>query len=157
MRTAQHLYGSDAQWWKYHQYVPEFSGTKWTQAVAWKDNPEDHGIRCLRADIAAKGLSTDPQKIHTGKNSGYAAINLALHLGAERVLLLGYDMQFKGKRHWFGSHPEPMDIDSNYASFLRQYRTILPERYGLEIWNVSRQTALDCFPRYNLDELLEQL
>jgi hypothetical protein len=92
--------------------------------------------------------------VHTGSNSGYAAINLAYHLGAERVLLLGYDMMVRaGKRHWFGNHPQGMDANSNYASFVARFRTINPADYGIEIWNVTRETALDCFPRYDLDEI----
>lgn len=57
-------------------------------------------------------------------------------------------------RHWFGAHPGKMEVDSNYASFITAFRTINPAQYGLEIWNVTRDTALDCFPLYNLDEVV---
>jgi len=35
-------------------------------------------------------------------------VNLAVQLGAARILLLGYDMRaVDGKTHWFGEHPWP--------------------------------------------------
>ena len=135
----------------------DFDGLCWTQEIGWpKDSPSvQWGIRCLKADTNATGLSWDPEKVHTGRNSGFAALNLALHLGAERVLLLGYDMQTRGeKRHWFGAHPEGMEVASCYPDFIRHFRTVNPEDYGLEIWNVTRDSALDCFPRYDLDDVV---
>jgi len=92
--------------------------------------------------------------VHTGRNSGYAAINLAYHMDATRILLLGYDMTMSGnQRHWFGAHPQGLEVNSNYASFIAQFRTINPAEYGIEIWNVSRVTAMTHFPIYNLDDL----
>ena len=103
-------------------------------------------------------MSKDPETVVTGKNSGYAAVNLAYHLGAERILLLGFDMKMRGdSRHWFGAHPDGMEVHSNYAMFIAAFKTIHPAAYGLEIWNVTRDTALDCFPRYDLDELCAAL
>ena len=62
-----------------------------------------------------------------------------------------------GSRHWFGAHPEGMEVDSNYASFAAQFKTIDPQRYGIEIWNVTRDTALHHFPRYDLDDVVDRL
>jgi hypothetical protein len=63
-------------------------------------------------------------------------------------------MQMDGdKRHWFGAHPPGLEVASNYRMFAGKFATIKPEDYGLEIWNVTRSTALACFPIYNLDEL----
>jgi hypothetical protein len=134
----------------------DYEGVCWTQSVQWPKNepPEAWGIRCLEADTGADGLSRDPAKIHTGKNSGYAAIGLAYHLGAQRILLLGYDMKMSGdRRHWFGAHPKGLEVASSYPDFIGRFKTIVPESYGLEIWNLTRDTALHCFPRYDLDEV----
>lgn len=103
-------------------------------------------------------MSRDAETIHTGSNSGYAAVNVAYHLKAKRILLLGYDMKVQGdKRHFFGAHPPGMEVDSNYASFMTKFATINPADYGLEIWNVTRDTAMTCFPVYDLDEVAEVL
>lgn len=157
---CEHIWATDYRWWKHHigDITKDYEGICWTQDVQWpKDNPpEAWGVRCLKADTGAGGLSKDPAKIHTGRNSGYAAIGLAYHLGAERILLLGYDMQKRGaQRHWFGAHPEGLEVNSCYPDFISKFRTILPEKYGIEIWNLTRDTALDCFPRYDLDEVCQ--
>ena len=124
--------------------------------MAWPEteSPQAWGINVLTADTGAGGLARDKSKIHTGSNSGYASIGLAYHLGAERILLLGYDMMMDGdQRHWFGDHPQGLNVASNYNTFVQRYRTIKPEEYGIEIWNVTRRTALDCFPIHSLDDL----
>lgn len=155
MCDAHHLWATDYRWYKAHDFAREFTGKRWTVTTAWNGEPEAHGITGLKADTAARGLSADPDVIHTGKNSGYAAINLAYHLGATRILLLGFDMQVTGKsRHWFGAHPAGMEVASDYGSFIRRFHTINPDDYGIEILNVTRSTALDCFPRHNLEDLL---
>lgn len=108
----------------------------------------------MEADTKAPGLSRDKTRIHTGRNSGYAAIGLAYNLGATRILLIGFDMMIQGtKRHWFGDHPGKMNAASNYMDFREAFGTIKPAEYGIEIWNCSRQTALEHFPIYNLDEI----
>jgi hypothetical protein len=161
---ADHLYGTDSRWWAHHisDISRDFDGRCWTQSVQWdKQDPAEWGIICLIGDTAKPGLSTDPAVVRTGSNSGYAAINLALNLhhhtgrrACERILLLGYDMSLDGsKRHWFGDHPQPMNMASNYKNFISAYNTITPSDYGIEIINVSRRTALTCFPRQSLDDL----
>jgi hypothetical protein len=157
---CHHIWATDFRWWKVHrrQVQSDFDGQCWTQDVQWDQGvkPEEWGIRCLKADTGAPGLSVDPQKIHTGKNSGYAAIGLAYHLGASRILLLGYDMGLEGtRRHWFGSHPDGLEVASDYASFINRFESIDPAVYGLEIWNVTRRTALNHFPRKTLEEVCD--
>jgi hypothetical protein len=95
--------------------------------------------------------------VHTGKNSGYAALNLAYHLEAERIILIGYDMQKAEQRHWFGAHPEAMEVESCYPDFIREFETIIPDDYGIEIWNCTRSTALHHFPLYDFDEVCARL
>jgi len=79
-------------------------------------------------------------------------------MGAERIVLLGFDMmRSEDKSHWFGDHPAEMNAASPYPSFVNAFRTINPAEYGIEIWNCSRRTALDCFPKHDLDSCLASL
>jgi hypothetical protein len=102
-----------------------------------------------------EGLSLDPTKLCLGKNSGYQAINLAVLLGAKRIVLLGYDMQpGPGGEYYFGaSHPDRKR--SPYKSFREKFPTIVKplKDAGVEIVNCSRQTALTCFPRKALTDV----
>lgn len=104
------------------------------------------------------GLELEPTGLRTGRNSGYQAINLAVHLGATRILLLGYDMSLGhgGKSHWFGEHPDrakpPLTV------FRRLFPTIAPplKALGIEVLNCSRRSALTCFPKVPLEHALPQ-
>lgn len=111
------------------------------------------GVTVLRRGTET-GLSLKPTALSTGQNSGYQAINLAVLLGAARVVLLGYDlMAAKGKEHWHADHPNRSR--SPYGK-LRQFFPTLVEplaKAGVEIVNCSRETALTCFPRKSLAEV----
>lgn len=102
------------------------------------------------------GLETDPNAVRTYKNSGGAAINVAVHLGARRIVLLGYDMQpdAHGRHHFHG--PAKERHYSPYADFRGYLRTAVAPlaRLGVEVVNCSRSTALVCFPRKPLEEVL---
>ena len=150
-----HIYGTDMKWWKWAigDIIRDFEGELWTQRVQWTEEPEALGINCMESDDVP-GLCTEPGKIHTGSNSGFAAINLAYHLGAKTIILLGYDMRLNGsRRHWFNDRPERLNIASDYNDFIRSLGVIDTEKHGIEILNASRRTALTCFPLVDLEDL----
>ena len=91
--------------------------------------------------------------LHYGKNSGYQAINLAYLLGATKVILLGYDMGVSKKTHWFGDHPDSLQKPSPFSDFISEFNKMNPKKYGLEIINCTRRTALTCFPQMPLEQL----
>ncbi len=101
------------------------------------------------------GLSHDPEFIVTGDNSGTAAINVAVHLGALRILLLGYDMgTYNGRRHFFDT--ESQSCSSPFDKFRKLTATMVEplKSAGIEVLNCSRRTALECFPQMPLREAL---
>jgi len=116
---ADVLYGCDSRWWLWHEGVSLFPGIK--VGLAWScidndwfpgwDKIDYTNIRFL-ISTGKEGLETNPRGIRTGNNSGYQAINLAVHLGAKTIVLLGYDMKRSedGNHHWFGDHPCPDGI-----------------------------------------------
>lgn len=162
MVEADHLYAADYHWWKHHigDVIRDYDGRCWSceapGAGIWVENDAAAwNVTLLECDNSAKGLSRDAGKVHSGGNSGYQAINLALHLGATRIILLGFDMHnFGGKSHWFGEHPEEFPPGNKPERFIAAYRTINPADYGIEIINCSRQTALDAFPRCRIEDVL---
>lgn len=159
---ANILYACDPQWWKWHEDkkdLLEFKGEKWTQTQSWTEDDKKHFIAKHHLNfIESKndiGISQDPKIIYTGSNSGYQAINLAYHFGAKQIILLGYDMQATGgKRHWFGDHPNK--VVSGWHKWIPFYQQMAAdaERLGLEIINCTRKTALHCFRRDQLENVL---
>jgi hypothetical protein len=151
---ADVLYGSGADaggqtWWSREGKNLTFPGLRYTldpRAKQWA-SVLGNGGEC--------GLSPDPATVCTGSHSGYQAMNLAVHLGAKRIVLLGYDMQRTGGQdHYFGAHPHSRELP--YHLFLFRFPTIVEplKALGISVVNASRQTALDLFPRQSLREAL---
>ena len=151
---ADVLYACDARWWKWHRGAKDFSGMKYAlERRAGAMYPQVKVLRIGRPE----GLSLDPMYLNTGKNSGYQAINLAVLMGATRILLLGYDMQKgpKGQMHW---HPEhPMKTPHLYVEFRRRFQTLVDplNAAGVAVINCSRETALESFPRMSLESAFQ--
>lgn len=103
-------------------------------------------------------MSRDPDFIHTGGNGGYQLLNIAALAGATRILLTGYDMQPgpAGEEHWFGSHPPEVRVGMNFAKWIAAFETTPPDlaAMGVEVINCTRSTALTCFPRACLEDVL---
>jgi hypothetical protein len=148
---ADVLYACDDQWWKWHAGVPSFTGLKYSLTLPSNNT---WGVQILRND-GPHGLATKPDSLRTGSNGGYQAINLAVHLGAARILLLGYDMaRAAGKTHWFGEHPK--GAPPPFARMLQAFPTLVAPlaALGVEVVNCTPTTALRTFPRRALRECL---
>ena len=101
------------------------------------------------------GLSTDKAYICAHHGTGPQLVNLALRYGCTRMLLVGWDMRHKGKRHYFGDgeYPEPLQHftcnlgpDGELIGLIKEMETIKPEDYGIEIVNCTPNSAMKCFP-----------
>lgn len=156
---ADVLYAADYKWWRIHQGVPTFAGRKFSIMadgiqIAQQEYRDVHILRNTGRD----GLELEPNALRTGLNSGYQAINLAVHLGASTIVLLGYDMApaADGRRHFFGDHPAPLQRYSKFADFLRHFDTIAEPlaAAGVRVVNASRQSALTVFPFKALSQAL---
>lgn len=149
---ADLLYACDWKWWA--TYRPAFRGLKVTQ-----DARVTYPGVVRVPSVTAPGLSLDPLRTHQGMNGGYQAINLAVLLGASRIVLLGFDMRaIDGRRHWHPDHPPGMNNPpfERFQVWLRQFRTMLPDlkRAGVEVVNATPGSALDCFPMAPLEAAL---
>lgn len=149
---AEMLYASDADWWRVNaQSALKFPGLK----VTCMDSVEFKAVKLLRQS-GMTGFDPDPKHLRTGGNSGYAAIHIAIQAGAERILLLGFDMTSHGgaKPHWFGKHIaglRPTD-DGTFTRWIERFPALMG--HGAEIINCSPGSALKCFPTADLAEVL---
>ncbi len=157
--AADALYACDAAWWHHYRGCPEFHGDRWSTHDAGRNDKADvawrYGVR-LAKGVDAPGFSRDPEVIHYGSNSGFQAVNLAILLGAARIVMVGFDMRtVNGRHHFFGSHPAPLRNPSTYSTFIRAFAaasTSLPP--GVEIVNATLGSLLACFPMVSLDDAL---
>lgn len=156
---AQKLFGRERALALFHG----FQGIRATIENTVKVRDHEPSLKILRNDTNAPGrepirdgLCLEPDGIRTGSNSGYQALNMAVHTGAARILLLGYDMQTQGgKTHWFGEHPKPSSA-ATYGTFASNFESLVTplKSLGVEVINCTPGSALPWFPRRNLADLL---
>jgi len=146
---ADVLYSCDGKWWKWREGMPSYKGLKFSL----KDDSKkwaSHGVQKLKHTGRA-GLELSPDGLRDGYNSGYQAINLAVHLGAKRIVLLGYDMR---GTHFFGQHPD-RSVPSFSMCLPRFAGLVKPlADIGVDIVNCTRKTALTCFRQAPLESVL---
>lgn len=106
----------------------------------------------------AYGLEKDRQTLAHGNNSGYAAINLAYHLGAKRIVLLGFDMGSNGvESHFHDGYPTRPAGDKMYQDkFLPGFKQLDAELKdsGVMVLNASPHSKLTTFPKITLEQAL---
>lgn len=115
------------------------------------------------------GLETDIGGLRHGKNSGYAAINLAVHFHAKRIILMGFDMgseevsvtdinsrqvkRITGRTHWHSGYRTSPNL-STYPTMLKHFPTLVGplKELGIEVYNANPHSKLDVFPKVRLEE-----
>jgi len=153
------LYSCDAPWWRHHQGAPGFAGERWSSHGGLPTNDKADVARAFGLRLVAgrpgDTFSRDPGRIHFGNNSGFQAINLAILMGARRIVLVGFDMHTEGKRHFFGDHPKGLQNSVDYRQFLPHFasaaRALEPD---VAIINATPGSALRCWPMMTLDDAL---
>lgn len=150
---ADYLFAADSVWYRY--YGPK---------VAWFK-----GHRVSRTHKAANVESWQGRGWpRTGGNSGHMAIQYAVDQGATKVALLGFDqMKTGGKAHFHADHPAftgegkrtNMANSNGVAAWPRlMHKTSLDlTQRGVQVVNLSRETALKCFPRMTVERFLEDV
>lgn len=163
---ADVLYAADSDWWREYDGVPSFTGLKY--GIVNKTRKKDRwppDVQVLKF-TGYDGIETDSSGLRAGKrggqNSGLQAIGVAVHLGASRILLLGYDLHVSdGRTHFFGEHPDRIrkPSPSPYALMVRSFDALVEplKALGVEVVNCSRRSALACFPRASLADALCQV
>jgi hypothetical protein len=135
---ADALYALDAPWWKRYarDVIASFPG----EAFSGKRRP---------------GAKEAPSPHFS--NSGTAALALAAHFGARRILMVGYDCQYTGgKTHSHGDHPPELGNAKSVNEWPERFAKCAAHlaRLGVEVINCTRSTRLECFPRGDLEQEL---
>lgn len=151
---ADVLYATDYDFWKW--YLPEITAT-FSGKLLTVDEAAHVRLKIpfIRGEDKP-GISKRRDIIHTNDNSGAAAMNVVRHLGAKRILLLGFDMQGDGE-HWFGRHPKEFCSLHDFERFLANFPAIGADlaAEGIEVVNCTRSTALTCFRQSTIEQELQ--
>lgn len=176
---ADVLYAADSRWWEWHakgiakpklnltaQQVKEkfdrFAGERCSIQYSGS-NVKDERVHILKnmthpLPNHSLGISLNPERLVTGRNSGFQAINLIVLTGATKVVLLGIDGKLgeQDVSHFHGGHP----AQTPWSLFFEQMRKTFAaaeqalKDAGVEVLNCSPGTAIDHFPKLPLEQVL---
>lgn len=135
---CDHLYAGDLAWWDANAQWLTSGPKRWS---------------CTRQAVSKHNLNW--HEAYGEYNSGLRAIELAFKLGAERVLLLGYDCTVQNGTHWHGDHPATKNPDEIRCRKWAQQHARLPQRD--KVMNCSRETALECYRLGHLEKELQKV
>ena len=163
------LFATNSQWWDH--YWQRDDGPRLHPCEKWTNSDEaahKYRLNFIRG-IDRRGLSRKADRLHHGHSSGFCLLNLAYLMGAERVVLLGYDLKYaadysgrdrkvgSSPRHYFGEYPSAllhwpkMSVkDGVHVELVKQYESA---RGFVDIVNCTPDSAIDCFPRADIDAL----
>lgn len=103
------------------------------------------------------GFPAPGGELHQGRSSGHTAVSLAIATGANRVLLVGYDMQVvNGREHHHNEYRGPRDLDIYKNEFVSAFNgwDEAARNSGVEILNCTHGSAVTEFPFADLDDVL---
>lgn len=150
---AQILYFADYRFYRWHkEQIDNFNGAKFTSSARVKDE----SITVL--ELTGKtGLDTRLGRIRGGGSSGYGAINLAFHLGATKIVLLGYDMQKDNKSNFHSGYKTDDVKEDTFKKFLEPYTDLAVELNYLDIrvYNANLKSGLNVFEKVSIDVFLK--
>lgn len=106
--------------------------------------------------IKASSIYTIENIARYCNNSGQAAINLAIELGASPIYLIGFDL--KGNPTNFHDGYPTEAFSGAYDIFKESIERYVPDKakeHGCEVINLSPDSALTVFPFADFDEVLD--
>ncbi|MFA5031206.1 MAG: glycosyltransferase [Patescibacteria group bacterium] len=134
---------------------PHFKGHK-----VWLKVPGEHyfeGIEFVKS-AGNEGISLSLEEgVYDGSNSGYAALNLAIALGANPIYLLGYDMKHNnGNSHYHEGYFKEQK-ENQLTLFARKFPKLaeLAKEKNIQVVNLNQNSELQCFPFDTLENALK--
>lgn len=163
------FFGDNGFFLKYQKQIAAFSGIRVScNPLVYKHD----WVKYLAKDKnKLKGISDNPQLVSWNSNSGAAAINLAVHAGAKRIFLLGFDMDLdeNGKQHWHDEYlkggfvvmkkgeKKGKAVNLPFIMHLKCFPVIAQDLKvkGVEVINVNPDSKIKVFKKLTLKEALK--
>jgi hypothetical protein len=153
---ADFLFFADPKWFTVHKQIVKSFG----QRVVTTADIKDHCL-CLQKSVPF-AFQTAPTALAVQRTSTTGAINLAAHLGARRIVLLGVDGKVGPEPGHRTHHHTPHALPKKPAAqvFQDQRRDLEAcveplKRLGIECFNANRDSAMRMFPFIDLNQALE--
>ena len=118
-------------------------------------------VKLMNRSRTSKGIDDNRKNLCWNGSSGGAAVNLAVHLGAKRIILVGFDMRKTDGRHnfhdiypWNAHRPDR----NPYRIHIKAWPVIAAKAKfkGIKIVNTFRGSAIKEFEFMKLEEAVER-
>lgn len=145
---ADWLHACDFKWWDWHKNrLSNYRGIKTTL-----DEIVPEPWAGLLNNTGTQGFDEDPHNCRTGGNGVYQAMHCAIHAGANRITIVGCDMNTDG--HWHTEHTNQV-VCNRPVSMMPHFKTLvepLSER-SIFVTNASVDSCLTLWPRKPIEEI----
>jgi hypothetical protein len=122
----------------------------------WRNYPDAMELPCQKFSMSqVSGTErVSVSQFGTTCNSGVLALECAKKLGATKILLLGFDMH---GTHFFGKYTNGLRNTTTLqrGQHLKQYEQWAYANKGIETINCTPRSALTCFPKASLEDVLD--
>lgn len=143
-----------------HNEWVRFSGLKVFPKVDEKIrlDPSVHFVKTIKKKCISLDVN---QGIYTGGNSGFGGMMLAIALGSRKIFLLGADLKIderKKRTHFHDGYPNQnvKNLIRALGEFKKEFEYFADSlvEYGIDVINLNPDSALECFPKKEIREVL---
>ena len=163
------VFFGDKDWYlKNREDLAAFRGLKVT-CHEFFDKPQfinDENVKLVTKDkMHPSGISPNLNMASWNYNSGAAAVSVAVHMGATRIILVGFDMQCgpNGKQHWHGEYGtfkrKPKEDGTPFKKHLPGFDQMAKDAHarGIQIINACPVSTIRVFPKQSVKEALNNV
>lgn len=152
---ADFLFFADSRWYRAHQEKLKFwKGRIVTTSAVFNDR------RLLKVrPVPSKALVTQPDAVAFRHTSTQGALNILVHLGCKRIVLLGLDMRAAsdGVTHHHKPHDWPQRPTCWQTQKLHLAKMAEPlKALGVTVVNTSLKSLVDWWPKRSLEDVLSE-
>ncbi|RWN11766.1 hypothetical protein [Mesorhizobium sp.] len=158
---ADILFFADARWWSDppHGWKADIGSFKGRVVTTSGGGPQ--GVTRLMKVDPSNGIALNPAQLALARTSVTGAINLTVHLGCRRDVLLGVDGKNGdgGRRHHHGAaYPWPF-VKGSFDLHQAEFQAVAPSiaRAGVDVVNANPDSAIDVWPKMRFEEAIAML
>lgn len=154
------LFFADGRWWRDGNFegAAGFAGKIITTAAACY-GPKNI-LRLGKVD-PSNGLAKKPHQVAFSSSSVTGVINLLVHLGVARIVLLGVDGRLAGdgQKHHHGVKYPWAHVANCFDRHVAEFLAVAPSirAAGVEVINVNPDSAIDAWPKVPFQEVIAML
>jgi hypothetical protein len=123
-----------------------------------KLDPNVYYVEAIKKRLVSLDIS---QGIYAGGNSGFGGMMLAIALGSRQIYLLGADLKVDEKRkktHWHEGYKKQKieNLVKVLKAFKKEFEHFAEaiRELGVEVVNLNPDSALECFPKKDIREVI---